>query len=71
MLCMQQRVSLRRRCRFWARWFLLFKISLGWKRQVKMLSEPMKIYQDVRLVVNLAGEGSVVSGRKSAQNNPA
>ena len=60
----------RRCCRFWARWFLIFKIGLGWKRQVKMLSEPMKIYQDVRLVANLAGEGRVVPGRKRA-NNPA
>jgi release factor glutamine methyltransferase len=43
---------------------LLFEIGLGQERQVKMLFDRMKSYEDIRLVKNTAGEVRVVSGRK-------
>jgi release factor glutamine methyltransferase len=43
---------------------LLFEIGLGQERQVKMLFDRAKAYEDVRLVSNAAGEVRVVSGRK-------
>jgi release factor glutamine methyltransferase len=46
---------------------LLFEIGLGQERQVKMLFDRAKAYEDIRLVANAAGEVRVVSGRKSAQ----
>ena len=46
---------------------LLFEIGLGQERQVKMLFERMKAYEDIRLVSNNAGEVRVVSGRKIAE----
>lgn len=46
---------------------LLFEIGLGQDRQVKMLFDRAKAYEDIRLVTNAAGEVRVVSGRKSAQ----
>jgi release factor glutamine methyltransferase len=46
---------------------LLFEIGLGQERQVKMLFDRSKDYEDIRLVVNISGEVRVVSGRKSAE----
>ncbi|MCR4304150.1 MAG: peptide chain release factor N(5)-glutamine methyltransferase [Gallionella sp.] len=46
---------------------LLFEIGLGQERQVKMLFDRAKAYEDIRLVANAAGEVRVVSGRKSAE----
>lgn len=46
---------------------LLFEIGLGQDRQVKMLFDRAKVYEDIRLVANAAGEVRVVSGRKSAE----
>jgi release factor glutamine methyltransferase len=43
---------------------LLFEIGLGQERQVKMLFDRAKVYDDIRLVANAAGEVRVVSGRK-------
>jgi len=43
---------------------LLFEIGLGQDRQVKMLFDRAKAYEDIRLVANNAGEVRVVSGRK-------
>lgn len=43
---------------------LLFEIGLGQERQVKMLFDRAKAYDDIRLVENTAGEVRVVSGRK-------
>lgn len=43
---------------------LLFEIGLGQERQVKMLFDRAKGYEDIRLVANAAGEVRVVSGRK-------
>ena len=45
---------------------LLFEIGLGQERQVKMLFDRAKEYEDVRSVANAAGEVRVVSGRKRA-----
>ena len=45
---------------------LLFEIGLGQERQVKMLFERVREYEDIRLVANAAGEVRVVSGRKLA-----
>ena len=45
---------------------LLFEIGLGQERQVKMLFDRTKEYEDIRLVANSAGEVRVVSGRKRA-----
>lgn len=46
---------------------LLFEIGLGQERQVKMLFDRAKAYEDIRLVANAAGEVRVVSGRKCAE----
>lgn len=43
---------------------LLFEIGLGQERQVKMLFERMKAYDEIRLIENGAGEVRVVSARK-------
>jgi len=43
---------------------LLFEIGLGQDRQVKMLFERTKSYEDIQLVANAAGQVRVVSGRK-------
>jgi release factor glutamine methyltransferase len=43
---------------------LLFEIGLGQERQVKMLFDRSKAYEDIRLVANTAGEVRVMSGRK-------
>lgn len=45
---------------------LLFEIGLGQERQVKMLFDRAKEYEDIQLVANAAGEVRVVSGRKKA-----
>jgi len=45
---------------------LLFEIGLGQERQVKMLFDRAKAYEDIRLVPNAAGEVRVVSGRMRA-----
>lgn len=45
---------------------LLFEIGLGQERQVKMLFDRTKEYEDIRLVENATGEVRVVSGRKRA-----
>lgn len=47
---------------------LLFEIGLGQERQVKMLFDRAKEYEDIRLVANGAGEVRVVSGRRRAQS---
>jgi len=46
---------------------LLFEIGLGQERQVKMLFDRMKAYDDIRLVANDTGEVRVVSGRKRTE----
>jgi release factor glutamine methyltransferase len=46
---------------------LLFEIGLGQDRQVKMLFDRAKAYENIRLVPNAAGEVRVVSGRKRAE----
>lgn len=46
---------------------LLFEIGLGQSRQVKMLFDRTKAYEDIRLVANTAGEVRVVAGRKSIE----
>jgi release factor glutamine methyltransferase len=46
---------------------LLFEIGLGQERQVKMLFDRMKVYEDIKLVASTAGEVRVVSGRKCAE----
>lgn len=46
---------------------LLFEIGLGQERQVKVLFERAKAYEDIRLVPNAAGEVRVASGRKRAE----
>ena len=46
---------------------LLFEIGLGQERQVKMLFDRVKAYEDIRLVANTSGEVRVVSGRKHAE----
>ena len=46
---------------------LLFEIGVGQERQVKMLFERMKAYDDIKLIANAAGEVRVVSGRKRAE----
>lgn len=45
---------------------LLFEIGLGQERQVKMLFERSKAYEDIRMVANDTGEVRVVSGCKCA-----
>jgi release factor glutamine methyltransferase len=47
---------------------LLFEIGLGQDRQVKMLFERTKKYEDIRLVANAVDEVRVVSGRKLAHS---
>ena len=46
---------------------LLFEIGLGQARQVKMLFERTRAYEDIRTVANAAGEVRVVGGRKLNQ----
>lgn len=46
---------------------LLFEIGLGQERQVKMLLERAKAYDDIRLITNGAGEVRVISARKHAE----
>jgi release factor glutamine methyltransferase len=46
---------------------LLFEIGLGQERQVKMLFERTRAYEDIRTVANAAGEVRVVAGRKLNQ----
>jgi release factor glutamine methyltransferase len=46
---------------------LLFEIGLGQERQVKMLFERTRAYEDIRMVANAAGEVRVVAGRKLNQ----
>ena len=46
---------------------LLFEIGLGQERQVKMLFERTRAYEDIRMVANAAGEVRVVAGRKFNQ----
>ena len=46
---------------------LLFEIGLGQERQVKLLFERARAYEDIRLVPDAAGEPRVVSGRRRAQ----
>lgn len=43
---------------------LLFEIGLGQERQVKMLFDRTKAYDDIKMVSNAAGEVRVISGRK-------
>jgi len=47
--------------------WLLFEIGLGQDRQVKMLFERTRAYQDLRTVANAAGEIRVVGARKINQ----
>jgi release factor glutamine methyltransferase len=44
--------------------WLLFEIGLGQDRQVKMLFERTRAYQDLRTVANAAGEVRVIGARK-------
>jgi len=46
---------------------LMFEIGLGQERQVKMLFERAKAYENIRLVANATGEVRVVSARKCAE----
>jgi release factor glutamine methyltransferase len=46
---------------------LLFEIGLGQERQVKMLFDRTRAYEDIRMVANAAGEVRVVAGRKLNQ----
>lgn len=45
---------------------LLFEIGLGQDRQVRILFDRTKAYEDIRFAANAAGEVRVVSGRKRA-----
>ena len=45
---------------------LLFEIGLGQERQVKMLFDRAKEYEDIQQVSNAEGEVRVVYGRKRA-----
>ena len=47
--------------------WLLFEIGLGQERQVKMLFDRTRAYEDIRMVANAAGETRVVAGRKINQ----
>ena len=47
---------------------LLFEIGLGQERQVKMLFDRAKAYDNIRLVSNTSSEVRVVSGRKRAES---
>lgn len=42
---------------------VLFEVGLGQDCQVKILFERSKVYEDIRIVQNAAGEGRVVLGR--------
>ena len=44
--------------------WLLFEIGLGQERQVRLLFERTRAYQDLRMVANAAGEVRVVGARK-------
>jgi release factor glutamine methyltransferase len=44
--------------------WLLFEIGLGQERQVRMLFERTRAYEDLRTVANAAGEVRVIAGRK-------
>lgn len=46
---------------------LLFEIGIGQERQVKMLFERTRAYEDILSVVNAEGEVLVVSGRKRTE----
>lgn len=46
---------------------LLFEIGLGQDRQVRILFDRTKAYEDIKLVTNAAGEVRVVSGRKRVE----
>ena len=46
---------------------LLFEIGLGQERQVKLLLERTRAYEDIQLLTNAAGEVRVVSARKRNQ----
>ena len=46
---------------------LLFEVGLGQERQVTMLFERTRAYEDLRMVANAAGEVRVVGGRKLNQ----
>lgn len=46
---------------------LLFEIGLGQERQVKLLLERTRAYDDIELLTNAAGEVRVVSARKRNQ----
>jgi len=46
---------------------LLFEIGLGQERQVKLLFERTRAYEDIRLLTNAAGEVRVVAARKRNQ----
>lgn len=46
---------------------LFLEIGLGQDRQVKMLFDRAKVYEDIQFVTNAAGEVRVLSGRKRAQ----
>jgi release factor glutamine methyltransferase len=50
---------------------LLFEIGLGQERQVKMLFDRAKEYEDILLVKNAVGEVRVVSGRKRRECGPS
>jgi len=45
---------------------LMFEIGLGQEKQVKMLFDRSKAYDDIRLVTNAEGQVRVVAGRKLA-----
>jgi release factor glutamine methyltransferase len=45
---------------------LLFEVGLGQDRQVKILFERTRAYEDIRIVHNAAGEGRVLAARRSA-----
>ena len=47
--------------------WLLFEVGLGQERQVKMLFERTRAYEDIRTVANAAGEVRVIAGRKINQ----
>jgi release factor glutamine methyltransferase len=44
--------------------WLLFEIGLGQARQVRLLFERTRAYEDLRTVANAAGEARVIAGRK-------
>lgn len=44
--------------------WLLFEIGLGQERQVRMLFDRTRAYEDIRTVANAAGEVRVIAGRK-------